>query len=40
MTTDDKVEMRNYKYDINIEATKISTLSSCKLDNYLYFTGV
>ena len=27
------------QYDINREATKISTLSSGKIDKYEYFTG-
>ena len=34
-----ELEMKNCRYDINIAATKISALSSGKIDKYEYFAG-
>ena len=39
MTTDDKIRDEKLQYDINIEAVKISTLSSRKIDQYKYLAG-
>ena len=39
MAIDDKIKDEKLQYDINREASKISTLSSCKIDKYEYFTG-
>ena len=33
-----RLEMKNYKYDINRETAKISALSSGKIDKYEYLT--
>ena len=40
MTIDDKIRDENSQYDINREATKISALSSGKIDKYEYLSGV
>ena len=39
MTTDDKIKDQKLQSNINREATKISALSSGKLDKYEYVTG-
>ena len=39
MTTDDKIRYEKLKYDINREASKISALSSWKIDKYEFLTG-
>ena len=39
MTIEDQIKDEKLQYDINIEAAKISTLSSGKLDKYEYLTG-
>ena len=39
MTTDDKIRDEKLQYNINREATKISALSSGKIDKYKYFIG-
>ena len=39
MTTDDKIRDEKLQYDINIEAAKISALSSGKINKYQYLTG-
>ena len=39
MTMDDKINDEKLQYDINREATKISALSSGKIDRYEYLTG-
>ena len=39
MTIDDKIRDKKLEYDINREATKISALSSGKIDKYEYLTG-
>ena len=39
MAIDDKVRDEKLQYDINREASKISALSSGKIDNYEYLTG-
>ena len=39
MTTDDKIRDEKLQCNINREATKISALSSCKIDKYEYLTG-
>ena len=39
MTIEDQIKDENLQYDINIEAAKISALSSGKLDKYEYLTG-
>ena len=39
MTINDQIEDEKLQYDINREATKISALSSGKLDKYEYLTG-
>ena len=38
MTIDDKIRDEKLQYDINIEAAKISALSSEKIDKYEYLT--
>ena len=39
MTLEDQIRDGKLQYDINREAAKISTLSSCKIDKYEYLTG-
>ena len=39
MTIEDKIKDEKLQYDINREATKISALSSGKIDKYEYLTG-
>ena len=39
MTMDDKINDEKLQFDINREATKISALSSGKIDRYEYLTG-
>ena len=39
MTNDDQIEDEKLQYDINREATKMSALSSGKIDKYKYLTG-
>ena len=39
MTMDDQIEDKKLEYDINREATKISALSSGKINKYKYLTG-
>ena len=39
MTIDDKIRDEKLQYDVNREATKISALSSGKIDKYEYLTG-
>ena len=39
MKIDDKIRHDKLQYDINIEAAKISALSSRKIDNNEYLTG-
>ena len=39
MTTDDKIRDEKLEYDINRETSKISALSSGKIDKYEYLTG-
>ena len=39
MTIEDQIKDENLQYDINREASKISALSSGKLDKYEYLTG-
>ena len=39
MTTDDKIKDEKLQHDINREATKISALSSGKIDKYEYLTS-
>ena len=39
MTTDDKIKDEKLQYDINREASKISVLSSGKIDKHEYLTG-
>ena len=39
MTIEDQIKDEKLQYDINREATKISALSSCKIDKYEYLTG-
>ena len=39
MTIDDKIKDEKLQYDINIEAAKISVLSSGEIDKYEYLTG-
>ena len=39
MTIEDQIRDEKLQYDINREATKISALSSGKLDKYEYLTG-
>ena len=38
MTTDDEIRGEKLQYDINREASKISALSSGKIDKYEYLT--
>ena len=38
MTIDDNIRHEKLQYDINREATKISALSSGKIDKYEYLT--
>ena len=39
MTINDKIRQQKLQYGINIEAEKISALSSGKIDKYEYLTG-
>ena len=39
MTIEDQIKDEKLQYNINIEAAKISSLSSGKLDKYEYITG-
>ena len=39
MTIEDQIRDEKLQYDINREATKISALSSDKIDIYEYLTG-
>ena len=39
MTIDDKMKYEKLHYNINKEAAKISTLSSCEIDKCEYLTG-
>ena len=39
MTIDDKIRAEKLQYDINEETTKISALSSGKIDKYKYFSS-
>ena len=39
MTTDEKIRDEEIQYDINREATKVSALSSAKIDKYEYLAG-
>ena len=39
MTIEDQIRDEKLQYDINREAAKISSLSSCKIDKYEYLTG-
>ena len=39
MTIEDQIKDEKLQYDINIEAAKISALSSDKIDKYEYLTG-
>ena len=39
MTIDDKIRDEKLQYVVNIEAVKISTLSSRKIDQYKYLAG-
>ena len=39
MTTEDQIKDEKLQYDVNREATKISALSSGKIDKYEYLTG-
>ena len=39
MTNDDQIEDEKLQYDINREATKMSALSSGKIDKYKCLTG-
>ena len=39
MTTEDQIKDEKLQYDINIEAAKISALSSGEIDKYEYLTG-
>ena len=39
MTTDDKIRDEKLKYDINREASKISTVPSGKTDEYQYLAA-
>ena len=39
MTIDDKMKYEKLQYNINKEAAKISTLSSCEIDKCEYLTG-
>ena len=39
MTIEDKIKDEKLQYDINRETTKMSALSSGKIDKYEYLTG-
>ena len=39
MMIDDQIKDEKWQYNINREASKISALSSCKIDKYEYLTG-
>ena len=39
MTVNDRIRDKKLQYDINREASKISALSSGKIDKYKYVTG-
>ena len=39
MTINDQIKDEKQQYDINREATKISALSTSKIDKYEYLTG-
>ena len=39
MTIDDKIKDEKLQYSINRETSKVSALSSRKIDKYEYFTG-
>ena len=39
MTIEDQIKDEKLQYEINIEAAKISALSSGKFDKYEYLTG-
>ena len=39
MTVNDQIRVEKLQYDINIEAAKISALSSAKIHKYEYLTG-
>ena len=39
MTIEDQIRDEKLQYDVNREATKISALSSGKIDKYEYLTG-
>ena len=39
MTINDQIRDKKLQYDINIEATKLSALSSKKFNKYNYLTG-
>ena len=39
MTIEDQIRVEKLQYDINRDATKISALSSGKIDKYEYLTG-
>ena len=39
MTIDDQIKDEKLQYDINRKATKISALSSGKINKYKYLTG-
>ena len=39
MTNNDQIKDEKLQYDINREAAKIPTLSSCKIHRYEYLTG-
>ena len=39
MTPEDQIKDKKLQYDNNREATKISALSSGKIDKYEYLTG-
>ena len=39
MTIDDQIKDEKIQYDIYRQASKVSALSSSKIDKYEYFTG-
>ena len=39
MTIDDQIKDEKIQYDIYRQASKVSPLSSSKIDNYEYLTG-
>ena len=39
MTTDDQIKDKRIQYNINVEAAKISALSSGKINRYEYLIG-